>query len=744
MSRSWSVAPLSLIVAIAAGTLLSNGVSFANCVGYITYWTFVILLPGLVVWNLVWSRVLRESPMSGERTWLENFVCGAVVGYALELPAYAVARWVGAPRAYVALEASILVGWFLKTRPWRSRATQLRRHGSFAASVGMLGVLSYTCVWLGLRALPSASLSPDGRFADLDDPFQLALIGELRHHFPAVYPYAIEEPLNYQYFYHLHAAASTWLTGISSLEVFVRFDPLIFALLSVAGAACVAHRVVGEAWAGVLASGTLVLLGAFDITGIYRGQATFEDRFLSTLLIHSPTQAMAFALVTPLALIALAVVESGRAGVAGLIAFFVLSFVITGAKVTFAPMILAALIGVWVLSMLRRRKAQGAPLLAAGAAAAVVSCVALLFGTGGRGLTIAPLSIAEWYGAGYGITHGTLRSDLLIVGLLVVSVLVPVAGVLGFSRATLDDPRSWFLVLMGLAGVGAMAIFGHGGLSQRYFLYSSAWSLSIASAWGLERLFQRVPREKLVAYSGGALIAGLAIFGVRLLAEAHSEISVSAGGQTSVRPGFPGWLSVPLLAVAAMLIVALARVIGRPRLGRRLLVVGLVGSCLARPIALAVSNVEDVTVARASASASAEGILSWLRTYTDPADIVMTNAHCLEETATTPLRCDNRHFWMSALSERRFLLEGWGYIERLAANFYAPYGGDRQFLAEHDRQFTDPSRAALEHFVDRYEVVWILVDRSGSADLPGLEASGAEPVIVAEDYALLRAPQQTR
>lgn len=720
--------------------LTSNGVSLRDVAVYAAYWVLVIVLPGLIVWDFVWSRIEPIMPISGDQTRLELFVCGAVAGYALELPAYALARWADAPRVFIALPILVVGAWLVTKRPWQDRVDRRPGDWQLVPALGLSGVLTYTAVWLGVRAMPLAPLAPDGRFADLDDPFQLALIGELRHHFPAVYPYAIEEPLNYQFFYHLHAAASTWITGLPPLEVFARFDPLLFAMLSVAGVACVTQRVVGRPWAGVLAAGTLSLLGAFDITGIYRGQATFEDRFLTSLLIHSPTQAMSFALVTPLVLIALAAMESGRVSATGFVTFVLLSFMITGAKVTFAPMVFAGLAGAWLLGWLRGRRAFGPLALAGAALAGMAACVSLLFGTGGRGLTLSPLSVAEWYGGGYALVPGSWSTDALIVLLVVTSVLVPVAGMLGLGRESLADSRVHFLFLSGVAGIGATAVFGHGGLSQRYFLYSSAWFLAVVSAWGISDLFARVSSKRLVLYAMVALAAGVAVLGIRILAERHSEIAVSASGETFVRPGFPGWLGLPLIAVLGMLFLAIGRIFGDGTRSRRLFVTLLVGMCLARPLALVVGDVEHLTKPPASASPTVTTILHWLRTQTDPDDVVMTNAHCLEEPPTDPPRCDNRHFWMSALAERRFLLEGWGYVERLAEDFFAPYGGDPALLADNDRQFAQPTKAGLRQFADHHGVDWLLVDRSRGGDLHRLEEAGARSVLEFDDYALFAAP----
>ena len=50
----------------------------------------------------------------------------------------------------------------------------------------------------------------------------------------------------------------------------------------------------------------------------------------------------------------------------------------------------------------------------------------------------------------------------------------------------------------------------------------------------------------------------------------------------------------------------------------------------------------------------------WLRDHSSPRDLVVTNAFCRGGASDRP-GCDNRTFWVSAYSERRTVLSGWGY-----------------------------------------------------------------------------------
>ncbi|HEX8628322.1 MAG TPA: hypothetical protein VF755_09145, partial [Catenuloplanes sp.] len=101
---------------------------------------------------------------------------------------------------------------------------------------------------------------------------------------------------------------------------------------------------------------------------------------------------------------------------------------------------------------------------------------------------------------------------------------------------------------------------------------------------------------------------------------------------------------------------------------------------------------------------------------------VATNAHCRPPTANP---CDNRHFWVSASTERRVLVEGWGYtstVHRIAIEtgtwyVHVPFW-DAALLADNDRAFAAPSAATIGLLRDRYGVRWLLVHRPTARQSP--------------------------
>jgi hypothetical protein len=107
----------------------------------------------------------------------------------------------------------------------------------------------------------------------------------------------------------------------------------------------------------------------------------------------------------------------------------------------------------------------------------------------------------------------------------------------------------------------------------------------------------------------------------------------------------------------------------------------------------------------------------WLRANSSPNDLVATNAHCLSDYE--PPDCDNRHFAISAYSERQVLIEGWGFsakthehAEETGKNIIFAGYWDPKKLADNDAAFSSPSAETVGRLRDQYGVKWLFVDDS--------------------------------
>jgi hypothetical protein len=140
----------------------------------------------------------------------------------------------------------------------------------------------------------------------------------------------------------------------------------------------------------------------------------------------------------------------------------------------------------------------------------------------------------------------------------------------------------------------------------------------------------------------------------------------------------------------------------------------------------------------------------WLRGHSDPDDLLATNLHCQPRRDA----CHNLHFWVAAYTERRVLVEGWGYTP--TANEHALEAGipqsavefwDKQRLADNDAAFTSPSEQTIGLLRDKYGVRWLFVDRRDAYPLPPPSPAIGEHAVLrftAGDCAVYEVPGSPR
>lgn len=712
--------PLVLPLVSALAVLGATGVSPRDVLAYAAYWGLLVVAPGATLWVALTGRFLGPSEFFPR---LLILVGGAALGYLLELVAYCSARALGAPRFWIAAPIVVtLVGAWR----WWSRGTPqgIESLESTGAVRGLGLVVSYLILWFGLLVFPRLPLGA-GFMADPDEMFHLALVGELRHHFPATYPY-VEYPghLTYQWFVHAHMASASWTTGIEAEILYRRFEPLILAVLAVVGTGVVAARLARSAWAAPLATGVLVLVGSFDVTGSAIGEAVPEDRFLQGgILVHSPTQTLAFAIAAPAVVLCLQFLKNRptTAGVATLGALFAL---LSGSKVTFLPMFACGFLAVALVMAWKQRRAAWAAFGGAGLAALMVLLSGwLLYAGDSQSLGWRPLQTSRSIMSAVGVQGGGWLGELVVTGALLAMWLLPAAGAVGVLRRCelrWSPPVTW---LLGAAasGYGATFLLGHGGNSQLYFGRSAAPLLAILSGWGLVELFRGLSRRVAVVAVLVSVASGAGLFLVRLATEEWRAPAPLEGSLVD-SPVLRIWVNLPvvfLLAVIAWTVRLLARDLRRDtRRVTAVLVAALVGLGLARTVAVVVGHHPADAEVRAAQRFGIDGRATarTLRQLSRPNDVVATNVHCGPAFPRRAKECDARHFWMSALSERRFLLEGWAYTAR-SGDWTNPYFGDPRLLERNDGFFRRPTQQALESLTAKHFVSWVFVDQRGVGDV---------------------------
>lgn len=748
---SGPLVPGAAAAGVAGWLLVRHGVSLVEVVRYAGYLVLVLAVPG----RLLWERVTRawESDRPGGR--LELWTCGVATGLVLELVAYPLARWAGVPAWYPVLTAAVAVALLpgsLRRRATRVAAPEAQprpgRPGQGAGAAWTLAGVVGFLAWFLERSVYERYDLDRFRLVDVDETFHLALVGELRHHFPPVYPYVEAGDLTYQWFPHLHMAASTWVTGLEPLAVYRRFDVLVLSTLAVLGTAVVATHLAGRSWPGAVAAGILVLVGSFDVTGTVVGRSVAEDRFLEPrLLLHSPTQTMAFALAPPVMLLCLRLLERTGAtagcerghgatpgavhGAAVWVALGAGLVALTGTKVTFVPIFACGLLAAAGVAALGGRGREAARAVTAVAVCGSVVALggAILYRGDTQSLVWGPGRTAGWFAEQLGLAGGGLLLGAAVTLALLAGWLASAAGATGLllTRAR-KDPRTWFLLGSAAAGLGATFLLFHGGMSQLYFGRSTAPVLAVASAWGLAELLAGHSRRVHVAAAAAAASGGVVLLAVRSVTESAPEL--------------PFWVNGPAL-LGAVLVAALGLGLARDLSGGRvtvplaLPVAVLVGLGLARALAFVLGHqaAQDVGEVGEPLGRDAVSTARALRALSAPEDRVITNAHCLE-VRSEAAGCDSRHFWLSGFAERRFVLEGWAYT-RFGESWAEPFWGDPELMARNDRLFTEPSAERLSDFVRDHPASWLVVDRSLEVDFEALRrTTGLVLVLERGRYAL--------
>lgn len=752
------LATASVVLAIVGYSLNRAGVSAAEIGTYGSYLALVILWPGALLWRVSyrWRRdgLLRTSYVPD----LEDLACGFACGYVVELAAYVVARGVGMPRAYVTVPILVglgLSGLIVRERRRQTFQASTERDDGGAVSMGAVGrwavgaILSFEAVWFTQRLFSTHPLNAV-RITDPDEMFHRALVGDLRHHFPATYPY-VEYPgdLTYQWFVHAHMAASSWATGIDVELLYRRFDPLTLTVVATLGVALLATRVAQTRVAAPLAVALLVLVGSFDITGTVIGEAATEDRFFyGLMLMHSPTQAFAYAISVPVILMVIDLLRCPLRWRPPWIVWTVLVTAIAGAKVAFLPLYVCGLLAAAVVAAISGDARWRRALVAAGLTIAVVVTSSwLLYRGDSQSLQWAPLQTADFFMARLGTGGGgTFGRAVFAVALLAMWTLPGVGAIaLLVRRETRGDPSVWFLLAGAASGYGATFLLGHGGNSQLFFGRAGVPLLTIASAWGMSLLVQRASSRQRWAMLVAALTAGVMLLAVRAITEGMRTVS-PVDGRMVESPALRVWVNLPTLLAIATLLFAVHVLVRDLTRGRVALSLGvalafLLGLGLARSMAFLIGHgeLEGKPYRYAYFGPDGRASATWLRDNSSADERVMTNAHCGPVRRNDVIPCDGRHFWMSALSERRFVIEGWAYTARSDSDWAAPYWGDPSLLRRNDRLLRQPTAAALKRFTERHDVGWIFLDlREPAAYEALLDIPGVSLGFRRGDYAVLR------
>ncbi|MFB9468956.1 hypothetical protein ACFFR3_05530 [Nonomuraea salmonea] len=642
-------APAALVGVLAVAVFLWCGVSWRDLVVFAGYVGVGLVLPGTLLWRAL---------TGGGRSMAEDLAAGLAFGYAVEVPAYLPARAVGQPLLVLVVPVAVVAAFVCVPRlrrHWRGPGLS-ERVPPWCAWV-LAGIVAFLIVW---SAVHLYGVPVGAAYGDL--PYHLALVGELRHHVPPALPVVLGEPLSYHWFVYAELAATSWVTGIEPLTLVYRLGTLPMAVATVVLVAVLGRRLGGSWGAGAAAAGvTYFLFSPELVEGV-----VFSSRSMFTVWA-SPTQTFGALLFA--AVMTLLVRRRMRWA-----ALAVLLAVLSGAKATYLPLLLAGLITVVAV----RRRAERRWLVAAGLTLGFLVVAHVVLYGGGQGTRVDPFATmrALW-------GQATIPTLALLTGVHLFCLVCVWGGAAGLGRRALEPPLLLMLGI-GAAGIGAAVLLGHPAQSQLYFLEAARPYLSIAAVCG-------VLAAPPVSWARAACLAGLGAGGALLVAA----------------PDIDGGPPARVVAPYAVLAVAALAVWRR---GHVLAVVALLtGYALPTSVRVIAAHVTPEERRHRLIPKGALAAGRWLRDHSSPGDVVATDLHCHHPRWKV---CDSRHFYVSAFTERRVLVEGWAYAESTLARagtrsyLEIPYA-DQARLAANDAAFTTPTAQNVQRLATDYGVRWL-------------------------------------
>jgi len=732
----WSVSSLpwrfigAAVVKAAAGIalawlmiwLMAGHSSSDSIVALLRFWVFGITLPGTLLWRLA-------SPF--RHNLIEDFAAGSLVGVSLLILVYLAVSPLGGQHWAWLWAAPVLV--LVTVVPsWRRRClSRVERPVSplTAWLVAIACALPLYAIGRVRSLAPAPYTTPQSNLPDM--AFHQALSASAKYDFPLQAPYVDGERMDYHYFWHQFTAATSWATGVDLTDLVYNIGWLPLLLAGCALIFALTDRVApGSRWAGPLAIAVAAVGGTVNVYP----NAPLPAEGLVNYVWGSPTQSLGGGLIALLALMGIDLLR-GRNSPGTWVLFLVIGAAASGSKATVLPLIICGVGLVLVIRLLYGRFAKGALLIAVLLSGLFLAAIVVVFGNKSSGLAVRPWVTFAKVGIYPLVARqsdpGTYdHGAMWISGItMCLGLLLGAAGLLvltGTAARWFRDPGMILMVGIAIGGFGGMVLTDQPGTSQLYFHRTAVPIIAVlaaAGAWMLVFWFAD-RRSGVVVFA--SLIGGVgATAAARAIVKAHpSDGKPFLTSDNRLTGLITPWLwTIGFLLVVAVVVTALwklARRRGRPtRIALASFVLAGMGAGLFLPIqAMAHYRAADqgplTDKFPLGPSSSQAAAATWLRDHTAPGDLIATNAHCAMKNATG---CDVRHFWISALSERHVLVEGWGYTNTIndlvAATGKSPNGlpfWDEQKIDDNDRAFTAPSRDNLRLLKVKYGVRWLYAD----------------------------------
>ncbi|NUS40819.1 MAG: hypothetical protein HOP97_04235 [Terrabacter sp.] len=733
-ASGWAAGVVPVVFAVVL--LVAYDTPRRAVVAYFLAFVVSVLLPGTLV-----HRWLRGR----QRLLVADLALGAATGLALQLLGWFLFTALG-------LASWMWVWTVLLVAPFAA-VPALRRHAAIGRYPQRLPVgaawataaLTSGLLWRTAQSwFVSSPLPPKSLMWYPDDYWHLAAAAELQRSVLPRVPQVADLTFTYHWFSNAHMGVMSTLTGIDLPVVIARLwlVPLVLVLAGLAVAVMV--KLTGSAWP------SLVVIAFLLTSGSLNGITWLGLDGVAAFVAHSPSQT--YSLIPMLLVVHVATdVLRGRPVRRGWILLFLVLMFTAGSKSSVLPVLLcgAALAG--VVALLRRDGWRRCLALGGALLAAMLVMAPLVTGSS-AGAGVQAFAIVRRFPVWKEVTGLTnyeigVNTGLVIprldapgaatlLALILVAYAVQYAwllsglSVLSFRRD--GDLTAWFLLGTGIAGWWAMMLLDVDGVSQAYFMRGAVVAWHVLAAWGVHRIWTTAAaghrRRRLAVWA----VAGLGLGWLVLkLQNSLSQDDVPAGARSPRAAVVHGELLTDLAVVVVPLLVGLGLWWVLHRRGSRAalpLIVALTAAFVLAPVVRPLTDVPKPggyapepsrTVSSAEVKAA-----RWVAAHTPTRDVVATNLHCVR-FLTRP-SCDARSFWVSGLTQRAVLVEGWGYTEAAhEANGKNNLGSRQQPFADpatfalNEAAFTAPTRAGLDELYAR-GVRWLYADRRASKVSPAL------------------------
>ena len=678
---------------------------------YLIAFAFVVTGPGTLVYR---------SLLGSRGSWLSDLALGSATGLLLQLVFWAVS--VTANKGFLMLVCAALVYAVFALVP------PLRRH--FMCSGESVDVpLPVAWALSGVYCLALVVYS--GSFATAmppaenqwyqDEYWHLGNASWLLHHLTPTDMRVAGEGLTYHWFSSAHVAAQTLATGLDLNLVAGRLWTVPFYACSVVLMAVVLRQLVKSWWPGVVAALMMVTTAELKLTWL-----GFPDG--GSLTVHSPSQTYSVVAMLLIFSMLITLLVHGRLPGGGWVLLVITFFAAPGAKSSLLPVVVCGLLLASLVAVLRRKGIGAIVVAAVMSVVAMAASFRFLGAGGGDEIKLQLFSTVrhiEFYVEQVGLTSDEkqfargflIPGQLTLVGIVTLIIIVALycarySWLLAAAPTLRRGPKlpaAAFLLGTTIAGFAAAMLINHDGMSQLYFLRGGLVAAYLVAAWGAWETWQLCRPERALRIGVAGSISGAAFI----------TLWFAVAGEVPIFKDHPA-ISAVICAAVVLVPIGISQVMSRALEAPTRSAVQLFMAC-ALIAASVVPGASHATLAEVptgdpwAVTADESAAALWMRDNTSQEDIIATNVHCSGQQSA---QCgDTRSFWVSGLTQRQVLIEGWAYTPTMRAAHGVDgrwYGAqpfkDTALHTLNQEAFTAPTAEGLRELAGR-GVRWLYADK---------------------------------